>query len=109
MNKRTQVIWLSLILIAALPGLTTAKDRLAIGYSSASGVFAGLWVAQEGRLFEKYDIESRLVLIASGSLMVQAMLGGDLPVAGAAGSAAVDASFGGADVVMFGSMVKVPD
>jgi NitT/TauT family transport system substrate-binding protein len=40
--------------------------------------------------------------------MVQAMLGGDLPIAGAAGSAAVDASLGGADIVMFGSMVKVP-
>src|SRR2546430_5231634 len=85
-----------------------ARDRLAIGYSSASGVFAGMWVAQEGRIFEKYDIDSHLVLIASRSLMVQAMLGGDLPVAGAAGSAAVDASLGGADVVMFGSMVKVP-
>src|SRR3990170_2141981 len=85
-----------------------ARDRLAIGYSSASGVFAGLWIAQEGRIFEKYDIDSHLVLIASGSLMVQAMLGGDLPIAGAAGSAAVDASLGGADVVMFGSMVKVP-
>ena len=94
MNKRTQVIWLSLILIAALPGLTMAKDRLAIGYSSASGVFAGLWVAQEGKIFEKYDIDSHLVLIASGSMMVQAMLGGDLPIAGAAGSAAVDASSG---------------
>jgi len=85
-----------------------ARDRLAIGYSSASGVFAGLWIAQEGRIFEKYDIDSHLVLIASGSLMVQAMLGGDLPIAGAAGSAAVDASLGGADIVMFGSMVKVP-
>jgi NitT/TauT family transport system substrate-binding protein len=41
-------------------------------------------------------------------MMVQAMLGGDLPIAGAAGSAAVDASLGGADIVMFGSMVKVP-
>lgn len=85
-----------------------ARDRLAMGYSSASGVFAGLWVAQEGGIFEKYDIDSHLVLIASGSLMVQAMLGGDLPIAGAAGSAAVDASLGGADIVMFGSMVKVP-
>jgi len=44
-----------------------ARDRLANGYSSASGVFAGLWVAQEGNLFEKYDIDSNLVLIASGS------------------------------------------
>jgi len=107
-NKRLQTALLSLILIAALPGLTMARDRLANGYSSASGVFAGLWVAQEGKIFEKYDIDSQLVLIASGSLMVQAMLGGELPIAGAAGSAAVDASLGGADVVMFGSMVKVP-
>jgi len=85
-----------------------AKDRLAMGYSSASGVFAGLWVAHEGKLFEKYDIDSHLVLIASGSLMVQAMLGGDLPISAAAGSAAVDASLGGADIVMVGSLVKVP-
>jgi NitT/TauT family transport system substrate-binding protein len=107
MKKRFAIV-LSMVQVLVLVVPAGAKDRLAIGYSSASGVFAGLWVAQEGRLFEKYDIESRLVLIASGSLMVQAMLGGDLPVAGAAGSAAVDASLGGADVVMFGSMVKVP-
>jgi NitT/TauT family transport system substrate-binding protein len=97
-----------LLLFGAIIEKAAARDRLAHGYSSASGVFAGLWVAQEGRIFEKYDIDSQLVLIASGSLMVQAMLGGELPIAGAAGSAAVDASLGGADVVMFGSMVKVP-
>ena len=107
MKKWFAVAWVILLGVALISPVQ-AKDRLAIGYSSASGVFAGLWVAQEGRLFEKYDIDSHLVLIASGSLMVQAMLGGDLPVAGAAGSAAVDASLGGADVVMFGSMVKVP-
>ena len=98
----------SIVLAIVLVSRAQGKDGLAIGYSSASGVFAALWVAQEGRVFEKYEIDSHLVLIASGSLMVQAMLGGDLPIAGAAGSAAVDASLGGADVVMFGSMVKVP-
>lgn len=108
MSKLLRTLIFGLIVMIALPSLTLAKDRLAMGYSSASGVFAGMWVAQEGKLFEKYDIDSHLVLIASGSLMVQAMLGGDLPIAGAAGSAAVDSSLGGADVVMFGSMVKVP-
>ncbi len=103
-----RTVLLSSMLIAALPGQGAARDQLALGYSSASGVFAGMWVAQEGRLFEKYDIDSHLVLVASGSLMVQAMLGGDLPVAGAAGSAAVDSGLGGADIVMFGCMVKVP-
>src|SRR5262249_61230884 len=101
-------IALNAVLVLTVVASAQAKDRVAHGYSSASGVFAGLWVAQEGKIFEKYDIDSHLILIASGSLMVQAMLGGDLPIAGAAGSAAVDASLGGADIVMFGSMVKVP-
>src|SRR5215467_13972748 len=106
--KKVSAIIVGAFLIVALPSPGHAKDRLAVGYSSASGVFAAMWVAQEGKIFEKYDIDSHLVLIASGSLMVQAMLGGDLPVAAAAGSAAVDASLGGADVIMFGSLVKVP-
>jgi len=106
--KKCFGIVLNIVLVFLLVACVGAKDRLAIGYSSTSGVFAGLWVAQEGRIFEKYDIDSHLVLIASGSLMVQAMLGGDLPVAAAAGSAAVDANLGGADVIMFGSLVKVP-
>ncbi len=85
-----------------------AKDRLPIGYTSASGVFAGLWIAHEAKLFDKYNIDSHLVLIASGSLMVQSMLGGDLPISAAAGSASIDASLGGADMTMFGALVKVP-
>lgn len=40
--------------------------------------------------------------------MVQAMLGGDLPLAGAAGNAAVDAALAGADIVMIGALAKVP-
>lgn len=108
MKRRIVLLFLAFLFTAVFTRPTMAKDRLAMGYSSASGVFAGLWVAHEGKLFEKYDIDSHLVLIASGSLMVQAMLGGDLPISAAAGSAAVDASLGGADIVMVGSLVKVP-
>ncbi len=108
MKRRIVLLVLAFLFTAVFTRPAMAKDRLAMGYSSASGVFAGLWVAHEGKLFEKYDIDSHLVLIASGSLMVQAMLGGDLPVSAAAGSAAVDASLGGADIVMVGSLVKVP-
>ena len=108
MKRRIALVFLAVLLTAVFTRPAMAKDRLAMGYSSASGVFAGLWMAHEGKLFEKYDIDSHLVLIASGSLMVQAMLGGDLPISAAAGSAAVDASLGGADIVMFGSLVKVP-
>ena len=108
MKRWIALVFLAVLLTAVFTRPAMAKDRLAMGYTSASGVFAGLWVAHEGKFFEKYDIDSHLVLIASGSLMVQAMLGGDLPISAAAGSAAVDASLGGADIVMFGTMVRVP-
>lgn len=107
MKKSITMVLFTLLLTVVFTGPAVAKDRLAIGYSSASGTFAGLWVAHEGKLFEKYDIDSQLVLIASGSLMVQAMLGGNLPLAAAAGNAAVDATLGGADIVMVGALVKV--
>src|SRR5712692_10983098 len=100
------------VIVAALLGVSVqaadARDRLAMGYTSASGVFAGLWIAHEAKIFEKYNIDSHIVLIASGSLMVQAMLGGDLPISAAAGSASIDASLAGADMTMFGALVRVP-
>ena len=108
MKRQIAAVVVALFLSGCWITLSEAKDRLAIGYTSASGVFAGLWIAHEAKLFDKYNIDSHLVLIASGSLMVQAMLGGDLPISAAAGSASVDASLAGADMTMFGALVRVP-
>lgn len=108
MKRWIAEVVLGLFLLAGSVSSTEARDRLAVGYTSASGVFAGLWVTKEAAVFEKYDIDAHLVLIASASLMVQAMLGGDVPFAAAGGSAAVDANLGGADIVMVGALVKVP-
>jgi len=85
-----------------------AKDRLVIGYTAITGIKAGLWVAEDGQIFEKYNIQPHLVLITAASKMVQAMLGGDVPFAAAGGNAAVDANLGGADIVMVGALAKVP-
>jgi NitT/TauT family transport system substrate-binding protein len=108
MFRRNTVIFLSLLAFVALPRLALARDKLATGYTATSGVFAGLWVAQEGKLFEKYDIDSNPVLIPAASRMVQAMLGGDVAFAGAGGNAAVDATLAGGDFIMVGSLAKVP-
>jgi len=108
MKRQIAAITVCLLVLCSPIPSARAKDRLAMGYTSASGVFAGLWIAHEAKLFDKYNIDSHIVLIASGSLMVQAMLGGDLPISAAAGSAAVDASLAGADMTMFGTLVRVP-
>ena len=98
----------SAVLSVASVKTASAKDNLPIGYTAITGIKAGLWVAEEAGIFEKYNIQPRLILITSGSKMVQAMLGGDLPLAGAAGNAAVDAALAGADIVMIGALAKVP-
>jgi NitT/TauT family transport system substrate-binding protein len=109
MKARIPLIIAALLLFSCLwSPAAQAKDRLAIGYSAASGVFAGMWIAQDAKLFDKYNIDGHLVLIGSGSLMVQSMLGGDLPVSAAAGSASVDAALAGSDMTMFGAIVRVP-
>jgi NitT/TauT family transport system substrate-binding protein len=99
-------LFLVSMVICAVP--VGAKDILATGYTSASGIFAGLWVAQEGKFFEKYGIQSNLVLIPSASRMAQAILGGDVPFGGGGGNAAVDATLAGGDFVMVGALAKVP-
>jgi NitT/TauT family transport system substrate-binding protein len=65
-------------------------------------------VAQEAKLFEKYEIDSNPVLIPTASRMVQSMLGGDVAFSGAGGNAAVEATLAGGDFIMVGSLAKVP-
>jgi NitT/TauT family transport system substrate-binding protein len=98
----------SAVVFIASGRTASARDNLPIGYTAITGIKAGLWVAEEAGIFEKYSIQPHLILITSGSKMVQAMLGGDLPLAGAAGNAAVDAALAGADIVMIGALAKVP-
>ncbi|HXG52325.1 MAG TPA: ABC transporter substrate-binding protein [candidate division Zixibacteria bacterium] len=106
MAKRACTLLL-LVAMLSVPG-RPAAETLAIGYTAITGIKAGLWVAEEGGILAKHGIDPRLILITSGSKMVQAMLGGDLPLAAAAGNAAVDAALAGADVVMIGALAKVP-
>ena len=108
MKRRIALVFLAVLLTAVFTMPAAAKDRLATGYTAISGIFAGLWVAQEAALFDKYNIDSHLVLIGSASLMVQSMLGGDVSFAGAGGNAAVEATLSGGDFVMVGSLAKVP-
>jgi NitT/TauT family transport system substrate-binding protein len=101
-------VFVLLFLIGFLSSRSHAKDRLVIGYTAITGIKAGLWVAEDAGIFDKYNLQSNLILINSASKMVQAMLGGDVPFAGAGGNAAVDADLSGADLVMLGALAKVP-
>lgn len=108
MNTMTLVWVLTWIIGLALNAQAQTKDRIILGYTGSSGIFAGQWIAQEAGLYDKYGIHADQVLLPGASRMVQAMLGGDVPFASAGGNAAVDANLAGGDFVMVGSLAKVP-
>jgi NitT/TauT family transport system substrate-binding protein len=102
---------LSFILALALfflPGKLEAQPRMKAAYASISPNFAGLWVAKEIGAFEKYGLSAELVYIASGSVTVQAMMGGDVQMAVGASNAVVSAILHGAPLVAIGSVANRP-
>jgi NitT/TauT family transport system substrate-binding protein len=108
MEIKSVGVFMFVFFVGLSGGHAHAKDRLVIGYTAITGIKAGLWVAEDAGIFDKYNLQSNLILINSASKMVQAMLGGDVPFAGAGGNAAVDANLAGADIVMLGALAKVP-
>ncbi len=80
-----------LIALFLCPFELPAQQRVKVAYASISPNFAGLWVAKEAGAFEKHGLPADLIYIASGSVTVQAMMGGDVHLAIGASNAVVSA------------------
>ena len=95
---------LSPMLFAAifLPGVAAAAP-LRIAYSAISGAMASLWVAQEGAYFKREGLDTELLYIGGGSLLIQSMLSGEVPFAYGPSVPVINASLHGADLVLIGN------
>src|SRR5262245_15603620 len=76
---------------------------LRIAYSAISGAMSSLWVAQEGGECKREGLDTELLYIGGGSLLIQAMLGGDVPLAYGPSVPVINASLRGADLVLIGN------
>ena len=76
---------------------------LPIAYSAISGAMSPLWVAQEGGYFKREGLDTELLYIGGGSLLIQAMLGGDVPFAYGPSVPVINATLRGADLVLIGN------
>lgn len=104
---------IGLILLAALVGVPPSAvaqgpTRATIAYSAVSPIFAGLWMAKDIGAFEKQGLKADLVYISSGSITVQAMVGGNLDMSIAASNAVVSAILHGAPLTAVGSITNRP-
>lgn len=76
---------------------------LRIAYSAISGAMSSLWVAQEGGYFKREGLDTELLYIGGGSLLIQSMLSGDVPFAYGPSVPVINASLRGSDLVLIGN------
>jgi ABC-type nitrate/sulfonate/bicarbonate transport system substrate-binding protein len=80
--------------------------KLNVAYTATSPYQAVLIIAKEAGIFKKHGLDPTLVLTPGGSLGFQAMMGGDVAMVMADGSAAVSSNLAGADVVIIASFLN---
>ena len=96
---------LAVILSLSAAGAAHA-ERVRIAYSAISGAQLPLWVAQDKGLFKRQGLDTDLLYIGGGSVVVQAMLGGEVQFTRAAAPGIVQASLRGAELVMIANTVN---
>ena len=69
------------VLVVSLLVRTGEAAPLRIAYSAISGAMSSLWVAQEGGYFKREGLDTELLYIGGGSLLIQSMISGDVPFA----------------------------
>src|SRR5438132_13418231 len=85
------------ILVHSADGAELTRVRVA---SLITGEFSQAYIAQKKGFFEKYGLAVELVYFQGGSQVIQAMLGGDVPLTVTAGPEGVVAKLQGADIAL---------
>ena len=85
-----------------------AQARAKFAYSSVGSMATGVWMAKESGALEKYGLQSDIIFISSGPVVVQALIGGDLLGGSAASNAVINAVLNGAPIVAVGGTANRP-
>ena len=103
MYFKTRILIVSLLLASTADA---QLRKLNIAYTATSPYQAVLIIAKETGIFKKHGLDPTLILTPGGSLGFQAMMGGDVAMVMADGSAAVTSNLAGADVVIIASFLN---
>jgi ABC-type nitrate/sulfonate/bicarbonate transport system substrate-binding protein len=83
-----------------------AAEKLLVVHSALNMFTAPLWVAKEKGYFNKHGLDVETIYIPSGTMGMQALLGGETKVLAADGSSVVNARLRGAPVKIILGMVN---
>ena len=97
----TVAIALVLVNLALFPGAARgAAAPVRVAYSAISGAMGPLWVAHDMGIFSRHGLEVQLLYIGGGSVVTQALLGGDVQFVRRGANAVIQASLRGANATV---------
>ena len=96
---------LAFCFLLLLPRATHA-ETIHVAYSAISGAMAPLWVAHDYGLFRRQGLEVQLLYIGGGSVVMQALLGGDVQFVRLGANAVIQASLRGANLKMIANTIN---
>jgi NitT/TauT family transport system substrate-binding protein len=105
--QRALVVALLVFPFLSLAGAAESK-KITFAYSSIGPMATGVWMAKESGAFEKYGIQADIILITSGPIAVQSLIGGDLQVVSGASNAVINAVLNGAPIIAVGGTANRP-
>jgi NitT/TauT family transport system substrate-binding protein len=86
--------------------IVCASEQLTVAHAALNLLTTPVWMAREKGFFSRRGLEVETIYIPSGTLAMQALLGGDIKIAVADGSSVVNASLRGASVKIIAGMVN---
>lgn len=98
---------LGLVFLAAAPILSAAEKINTAYISVAPSSSAVIWVAKEGKLFEKHGIDATVIFISGSIRGIQAILAGEIPIGEGGGPGLTSARLAGGDVVAIAGNVNL--
>jgi NitT/TauT family transport system substrate-binding protein len=97
-----------LFAFASSAGFAAESKKIVFAYSSIGPMATGVWMAKESGAFEKYGLQGDIILITSGPVAVQSLIGGDLQFVSAASNAVINAILNGAPIIAVGGTANRP-
>ena len=95
-----------IVVLFSFAGSARGATPVRIAYSAISGAMGPLWVAQDLGIFKRHGVDVELLYIGGGSVVMQALLGGDVQFVRLGANAVIQASVRGANLKMIGNTIN---
>lgn len=81
-------------------------SRVATAYTTVGGIITPVWITYEKGLFQKYGLEVTMSYVASGPVVVSALIAGELDITTGGAEPFVSTILGGADLTIIGFIAR---